>query len=282
MTAPTRRTSLARRPRPRPRRRPARRRRRGAPIPADAVDLPAASAEPTVWDETVAVGGYAGAAAAPRRPCCASPTSTATPACTSSCSTPTPRPSGSTWPTRSRCSGRPTSAPAPLLLSDMGRVLMTIVGDTSARHDALCGARNRAGQRRPLRRRRRHRPATPSARELLVVAGAKHGLDRRDLPPGVNLFKRRRGRRRRGADARRRGPRPARTSSCGPRWTSSCCWPTCRTRSTRAPTYAGSTVRLHGVAAAERRADDPFRTATPERQRAFENTDEYLLARWRR
>jgi uncharacterized protein YcgI (DUF1989 family) len=53
------------------------------------------------------------------------------------------------------------------LLSDQGRVLATIVYDTSSSHDALCGT---------------------SARELFVVAGAKHGLEPRDLPPSVSFF----------------------------------------------------------------------------------------------
>ncbi len=68
--------------------------------------------------------------------------------------------------------------PGAVLLSDMGRVLMTIVADTSARHDALCGATQRA--RSTTARygaRRRSTAPTPSARELLVVAAAKHGLD---------------------------------------------------------------------------------------------------------
>src|SRR5258705_1000302 len=54
------------------------------------------------------------------------------------------------------------------LLSDQGRVLATIVDDTSGRHDALCGA--------------------PAAREALVVAAAKHGLSPRDLAPTVAFF----------------------------------------------------------------------------------------------
>ena len=75
--------------------------------------------------------------------------------------------------------------------------------------------------------------ATPSGRELLVVAAAKLGLERRDLPTGINLFKRvvvaDDGALTLDGDAAAR----ASPSSCGPRWTSSCCWPTSRTRSTR-------------------------------------------------
>ena len=57
------------------------------------------------------------------------------------------------------------------LLSDMGRVLMTIADDTSRRHDTLCGA--------PL----------GLVRDRFVVAAAKAGLDRRDIPPSMSFFK---------------------------------------------------------------------------------------------
>ena len=65
---------------------------------------------------------------------------------------------------------------------------MTIVEDTSARHDALCGATTRALNERRYGHGAVHGPS-PAARELLILAAAKHGLDRRDLPPCVNLFK---------------------------------------------------------------------------------------------
>ncbi|MBF6276192.1 MULTISPECIES: DUF1989 domain-containing protein [Nocardia] len=56
------------------------------------------------------------------------------------------------------------------LLSDQGRVLATIVADTSGRHDTLCGP-------------------TPEVRRTLRVAGAKHGLTPRDIGPSVALFR---------------------------------------------------------------------------------------------
>ena len=75
-----------------------------------------------------------------------------------------------------------------VLLSDMGRALMTIVADSSRRHDALCGATNRRANERRYGDGGIH-CATPAARELFTVAGAKYGLDRRDLPPSINWFK---------------------------------------------------------------------------------------------
>jgi uncharacterized protein len=75
-----------------------------------------------------------------------------------------------------------------LLLSDMGRILLTVIDDTSGRHDALCGGSNRADNER------RYGAgslgsATPNARDLMAVAGARRGLVRADIGPCLNLFK---------------------------------------------------------------------------------------------
>jgi uncharacterized protein len=73
------------------------------------------------------------------------------------------------------------------LLSGDGRVLATVVADTSGRHDAFCGTSTdawvaeRYGDGRP-------EGPSPSGRALLLKAAAKHGLDGRDLPPSVSFF----------------------------------------------------------------------------------------------
>src|SRR5690242_12172345 len=56
------------------------------------------------------------------------------------------------------------------LLSDQGRVLATVVADTSGHHDTLCGI-------------------TDAGRAKMLLAAAKHGLDIRDVGPSVSLFK---------------------------------------------------------------------------------------------
>src|SRR5262245_37027138 len=56
------------------------------------------------------------------------------------------------------------------LLSDQGRVLATVVTDSSGRHDTLCGP-------------------TPEGRALLRLAGAKQGLEPRDIGPTVSFFR---------------------------------------------------------------------------------------------
>ena len=70
-----------------------------------------------------------------------------------------------------------------VILSDMGRVLLSVVEDSSGWHDALAGgstpgsnARRYAGG--PFR----------NTRDNLVIAAQKLGLDARDIPPCVTFF----------------------------------------------------------------------------------------------
>jgi hypothetical protein len=78
--------------------------------------------------------------------------------------------------------------PGHLLLSDQGRVLAALVADTSGHHDALCGTSSR------LRNEERYGDGSPSGpspsgRELQVLAAAKHGMSGRDVGPGLSFFK---------------------------------------------------------------------------------------------
>jgi urea carboxylase-associated protein 2 len=76
------------------------------------------------------------------------------------------------------------------LLSDQGRALATIVGDTAAaNHDALCGAAPAAVHEQRHGDGSAYGP-TPAARELLKLAAAKHALEPRDIPPSPSFFKR--------------------------------------------------------------------------------------------
>jgi urea carboxylase-associated protein 2 len=149
-----------------------------------------------------------------------------------------------------------------LLLSDMGRVLLTIVEDTSGRHDALCGA----GRGGPVW------SEVPNARDLLCLAALKHGLERRHVPPWVNLFK-----------SVKVAADGGLTLDGAPRAGTSV--------SLRAEVDlvvllsntvhplddrrdATCTTVLASAALPPRPLDDPFRSSTPERARAFLNTDE--------
>ncbi len=74
-----------------------------------------------------------------------------------------------------------------LLLSDQGRVLASVTAGARDRSDTFCGTTTiqsnvqRYGDGSP------HGP-TPAGRELLTLAAAKHGLTRRDLPPSISFF----------------------------------------------------------------------------------------------
>ncbi|VXB89332.1 conserved hypothetical protein [Arthrobacter sp. 9AX] len=74
------------------------------------------------------------------------------------------------------------------LLSDAGRLMATLVADTSSRHDALTGATTLAGNTAKYGAGTAH-SASPAARELLTLGALKSGLGPRDVGPSLSLFK---------------------------------------------------------------------------------------------
>jgi urea carboxylase-associated protein 2 len=75
-----------------------------------------------------------------------------------------------------------------LLLSDMGRVLMSIVHDDAGTHDAFCGPSTAATNQAKYGE-GSNSSAFPNGRDRLVLGAAKHGLQKRDVHPCINLFK---------------------------------------------------------------------------------------------
>ena len=75
-----------------------------------------------------------------------------------------------------------------LLLSDMGRVLLSILEDTSGRHDTFCGASNEKTNARKYGMGANY-SACPNARDRFLIALQKFGLGKKDIPPTINLFK---------------------------------------------------------------------------------------------
>lgn len=73
------------------------------------------------------------------------------------------------------------------LLSDQGRVLATIISDTSGHHDAVCGATTLSGNNAKYGA-GSPESTSPAGRELLVLAALKNGLTRRDVAPSVSFF----------------------------------------------------------------------------------------------
>jgi urea carboxylase-associated protein 2 len=71
-----------------------------------------------------------------------------------------------------------------VILSDMGRVLLSITEDTSGRHDAIVGGSCAESNRTRYGAAERHR----NTRDNFISAAAKLGLDRRDVHPCISFF----------------------------------------------------------------------------------------------
>ncbi|MEV6650579.1 urea amidolyase associated protein UAAP1 [Streptomyces sp. NPDC051219] len=164
-----------------------------------------------------------------------------------------------------------------LILSDQGRVLASVVVDTSGRHDALCGTstlvRNteRYGDGTP-------QSASPAGRELLKVAALKNGLAPRDLPPSVSFFQ--------GVEVRQDGSLDF-TGTAGP-------GASVVLRAEQdltvlianvphpldpRPAYTSTPLEVLAWQARPTAPGDPLWEATPEGRRAYANTADFLASR---
>ena len=164
-----------------------------------------------------------------------------------------------------------------LLLSDQGRVLASVVSDTSGHHDTIFGTSAR------LRNAERYgdgsvHGGTPAGRELFKVAAAKHGLGPRDVGPCVSLFK--------GVRVRPDGtPEFTGSGPAGAAVTLRVELPAVvLVANTAHPldpreAYACGPLDVLAWRGAGTAPDDPLWTATPEGRRAFTNTADYLAAR---
>jgi len=162
-----------------------------------------------------------------------------------------------------------------LLLSDMGRVLCSILPDSTGALDLLCGASTRRAVAERYGGSGNHSP-TPSGRDRLLLGLAKHGLTRRDLPPSANLFRSVRVDADGGLALTPSGPPGAYLTLRAELDVLVTVAVTPHPLDER-PAYTGGEVRLTGWSGAAAGPDHPARTASPEAQRAFENTDDVLL-----
>lgn len=165
-----------------------------------------------------------------------------------------------------------------VLFSDMGRVLFSIVDDTSGHHDTLSGfgdAASTEARYGPGPFLDRRNDFFRNARDNFVMALGRHGLDRRDLVMSFNPFARVRvepageltwvpGTGTAGAAIELRAEmRVLVAISATPHVLNP------------APDYRPGPLRLEvlpGIAAA---ADDPCRTFSDEARRGFDNTDDW-------
>jgi urea carboxylase-associated protein 2 len=162
-----------------------------------------------------------------------------------------------------------------LLLSDMGKVLMSIVEDAAGAHDAFCGASNAAANARKYGAGDNWGPQ-PNARDRFMLATAKFGLGRKDIHPCINWFKGVRI----AADGATRlelGPyAPGRHVTLRAEMDVIVVLANCPHVLDPRPQYAVTPARVLAWRGPPTPEDDPIRNATPEGLRAFQNVEEDL------
>ena len=162
-----------------------------------------------------------------------------------------------------------------LLLSDMGKVLLSIVEDDAGTHDAFCGASNAASNARCYGTGDNWGPH-PNARDRFALATAKFGLGRKDIHPCVNWFK---GVRIEadGATTLLGGPfAPGRQVTLRAEMDVIVMLANCPHVLDPRPAYTVTPARALAWRGPVTPADDPIRNATPEGLRAFLNVEEDL------
>jgi urea carboxylase-associated protein 2 len=162
-----------------------------------------------------------------------------------------------------------------LLLSDMGRALMSILEDDAGTHDTFCGASNEAGNARKYGSGANWGP-TPNARDRFLLGCAKFGLARRDIHPCVTWFKGVRidGE---GNTLVQIGPfAPGRAVTLRAEMNLLVVLANCPHPLDPRPAFCVSAVRACAWRGPVAPPEDPLRSASPEARRALWNVDEYF------
>lgn len=76
-----------------------------------------------------------------------------------------------------------------LLLSDMGRVLMSFLEDDAGTHDCICGTSNEELSAAKYGKGEKKGRYFLNGRDRFLLGVGKHGLGRKDVHPCINLFK---------------------------------------------------------------------------------------------
>ena len=163
-----------------------------------------------------------------------------------------------------------------LLLSDMGRVMISLLADTAGTHDTFCGASTEASNARKYGDGKNY-GAHPNARDRFMLAVAKHGLGRKDVHPCINFFK---GVKiaADGATIPATGPFPAgREVLLRAEMDLIVVLANCPHVIDPRPEWSVTPLRVTAWQGPVTPADDPVRGATPEGLRAFLNTEAYTL-----
>jgi urea carboxylase-associated protein 2 len=246
-------------------------------IPASAaVDLPAGvSAADVVWDETLAGGDYA--ARVLRRGTRVRLTNLAGDGCVGLLAYNADRPVERLnvadtvkvqWNAYLRAGN--------LLLSDMGRVLLSLTADTAGRHDTFCGASTAKSNAAKYGDGENYGPY-PNARDRFLIALLKHGLGKKDIPANVNLFKGVKVEADGGLTFDQRLGMPGEHVELRAEMNVLLVLTNTPHVLDPRPAYACTDVRVTAWRGPAAPADDPIRNASPENVRAFQNVEDYFL-----
>ena len=239
-------------------------------VPADADDAPG----PVVWEETIAAGGYASRRLA--RGTWLRLIDLAGDACASmllfNAECPVERLNVADT---LKVQWHAYLGKGKLLLSDMGRVLMSILEDDAGTHDAFCGASNEAANARRYGDGTNYSPH-PNARDRFLLAAAKYGLGRKDVHPCINWFK--------GVTIAEDGSTVAQIGPFAPgrrivlraEMDLILILANCPHVLDERPAFTVTPLRATAWRGEITPQDDPIRNAAPEGQRAFLNTEDYF------
>ncbi len=163
-----------------------------------------------------------------------------------------------------------------LLLSDMGRVLLSITRDTCGRHDTFCGASNEKSNARKYGHGENYSPF-PNARDRFLLALSKYGLGKRDIPANINFFKAVKVAEDGGLNFNQQSSKPGDFVEF--RAEMNVLVVLANTPHVLDPrgTYTCTPVRALAYRGAVTPADDPIRNSSPEALRAFQNVEDYFL-----
>ncbi len=161
-----------------------------------------------------------------------------------------------------------------LILSDMGKVMMSVLEDAAGTHDAFCGASNAASNAAKYGEGDNWGPH-PNARDRFMLATAKFGLGRKDIHPCINWFK--------GVTILPDGATrlvsaraPGQSVTLRAEMDVIVVLANCPHVLDPRSDYVVTPVRALAWRGPETPADDPIRNATPEGLRAFLNVEEDL------
>jgi urea carboxylase-associated protein 2 len=161
-----------------------------------------------------------------------------------------------------------------LVLTDMGRVVFSILEDEAGTHDAFAGASNAASNARRYGEGDNWGP-NPNARDRFMLALAKFGLARKDIHPCINWFKGTRVAEDGGVEFQGGPFKPGRRLLLRAEMDVIVAFANCPHVLDPRPAYTVTPLRIAAWRGAVTAESDPIRNATPEGLRAFLNVEDY-------